>query len=105
MTDDHVIADLAEIKPFTNIRDAKARHSGVLKYPYTGCGVPIPKNKWSVQASHFKTQLAACKYSVVAARERAVMYERIKLNTDNQNFSTTFDHLAEASQKRYRQAF
>jgi hypothetical protein len=41
-----VIADFGEVRPFTNIREAEARHIEALLGLFSRYGLPVPANPW-----------------------------------------------------------
>jgi hypothetical protein len=45
-TYDQVMTDFGEVRPFSNIREAKARHIGALKNLFACYALPVPENPW-----------------------------------------------------------
>jgi len=104
-TYEQVIVDFGEIRPFTNIRNAEARHIDALRRLYTRYDIAVPANTWFENAPRFNDPLSACQYAVDAEKENAGMYRRLRSKTENPELLETFDRLAEASQQRHLPAF
>lgn len=104
-TYDQVIADFGAAPPFSNIRDAEARHIEALLSLYTLYGLPIPANPWPGKMPRYASLQEACEAGVAAEIANGDMYERLLAATDRPDILTVFRNLQEASQQRHLPAF
>ena len=105
MTYDQVIADFGAVAPFSNIRDAEARHLEALHTLYTLYGLPIPANPWSGKALRYANLQEACEAGVAAEIANGELYERLLAATNRPDIWIVFRNLQEASQQRHLPAF
>lgn len=104
-TYDQVIADFGEVRPFTNIRSAEARHIGALLVLFDRYGLDVPPNTWPGRVPRFRTLEEACEGGVAGEIANAEMYERLLASTERHEILTVLSHLQEASQLRHLPAF
>lgn len=104
-TYDQVIADFGAAAPFSNIRDAEARHIEALHTLYTLYGLSIPANPWPGKTPRYASLLEACAAGVAAEIANGEMYERLLATTDRPDILIVFRNLSEASQQRHLPAF
>lgn len=104
-TYDQVIADFGEIRPFTNIRDAEARHIEALGGLFKRYDVPLPANTWPGRAPRFDSVQAACEAAVAAEIANGEMYERLLGATQRPDIVAVLRKLQAASQQRHLPAF
>jgi hypothetical protein len=104
-TYDQVIADFGAVAPFSNIRDAEARHIEALRTLYALYGLPIPANPWPGKVPRFASLLEACAVGASAEVANGEMYERLLAATDRADILIVFRNLQEASQQRHLPAF
>jgi len=104
-TYDQVIADFGEARPFTNIRDAEARHIEALCTLFAHYGLPVPENAWPGKVPRYTSLHAACEAGVAAEIANGEMYERLLGATQRPDILTVLRNLQEASQQRHLAAF
>jgi hypothetical protein len=104
-TYDQVIADFGEVKPFSHIRDAEARHIEALRVLFNRYRVPVPENPWPSKVERYFSLQAACEAGVAAEIANAELYERLLQSTERQDILTVFRNLQEALQQRHLTAF
>lgn len=104
-TYDQVIADFGEVPPFSNIREAEARHIEALCTLFARYGVPVPENPWPGKVAHYPSLQAACEAGVAAEIANGELYERLLGVTQRPDILTVLRHLQEASQQRHLPAF
>jgi hypothetical protein len=104
-TYDQVIADFGEMPPFSNIREAEARHIEALCTLFARYGLPVPENPWPGKVARYASLQAACEASVAAEIANGEMYERLLGETQRPDILTVLHNLQEASQKRHLPAF
>lgn len=104
-TYDQVISDFGEVLPFTNIREAEARHIDALRTLFVRYDVPIPANPWLGKVPHYPSLAAACEDGVQAEIANAALYDRLMAATDRSDILTVLENLRAASQERHLPAF
>lgn len=104
-TYDQVIADFGDMPPFSNIRDAEARHIDALRTLFLHYGLPVPKNLWPGRVTRYESLQAACEASVVAEIRNGEMYERLFGMTGRADILIVLHNLQRASQERHLPAF
>jgi len=104
-TYDRVIADFGDVLPFTNIRDAEARHVDALRAVYARYGLEPPVNPWPGRVPRYASVQEACEAGVVAEVENGALYERLLAATRRPDILAVFRNLQEASQLRHLPAF
>jgi hypothetical protein len=104
-TYDQVMRDFGEIPPFSNIRDAEARHIEALRMLYVRYGLPVPENPWPGKVERFASVREACAAGVTAEIANAALYERLLASTQRPDILVVLRNLQEASQQRHLQAF
>ena len=104
-TYDQVIADFGEVRPFSNIREAEARHIEALCTLFARYGLPIPENTWPGKVERFPSVQAACEAAVADEIANGELYERLFGTTQRPDILTVLRNLQEASQQRHLAAF
>jgi hypothetical protein len=104
-TYDQVIADFGEVRPFTNIREAEARHIEALCTLFARYGLSVPENPWPGKVARYASLQAACEAGVAAEIANGEMYERLLGATQRPDIVTVLRNLQEASQQRHLAAF
>jgi len=104
-TYDQVIADFGEVPPFSNIREAEARHIGALYALFERYGLPVPDNPWQEKVERYASLQAACEAGVAAEIANGKMYDRLLATTQRPDILTVLRNLQEASQQRHLPAF
>ena len=104
-TYDQVIADFGEVPPFSNIREAEARHIEALCTLFARYGLPVPENPWPGKVTRYASLQAACEAGVAAEIANGEMYERLLGATQRPDILTVLRNLQEASQQRHLAAF
>lgn len=100
-----VIADFGEVRPFTNIRDAEARHIEALCGLFDRYGVPVPANPWAGKVPRYASVHDACEAGVAAEIANGALYEKLLSSTQRPDILAVFRNLQEASQQRHLEAF
>lgn len=104
-TYDQVLRDFGEMGPFSNIREAEARHIEALRTLYVRYGLPVPANTWAGRVDRYANLQAACEAGVEAEKANAEMYERLLTASSRADIVTVLRRLQEASQQRHLPAF
>ena len=104
-TYDQVIADFGEMPPFSNIREAEARHIEALCTLFARYGMVVPENPWPGKVARYASLQAACEAGVAAEIANGEMYERLLGITQRPDILTVLRNLQEASQQRHLAAF
>ena len=104
-TYDQVIADFGEVRPFSNIREAEARHIEALRTLYAFYGLAAPENPWPGKVTRYASLEEACAAGVAAEIENGALYERLLASTRRPDILAVFRNLQEASQQRHLPAF
>lgn len=104
-TYDQVIADFGEAPPFSNIREAEARHIEALCTLFARYGLPVPENPWPGKVERYASVQAACEEGVAAEIANGEMYERLLGSSLRPDIVTVLRNLKEASQQRHLPAF
>lgn len=104
-TYDQVVRDFGAERPFSNIRDAEARHIEALRALFQRYGLEMPENTWPGRAPRFASTREACEAGVEAEVENAALYERLMRSTTREDMLAVFGNLQRASQERHLPAF
>ena len=104
-TYDQVIADFGEAPPFSNIREAEARHIKALCALFARYGLAVPENPWPGKVARYASVQAACEAGVTAEIANGAMYERLLGSSLRPDIVTVLRNLQEASQQRHLPAF
>jgi hypothetical protein len=104
-TYDQVIRDFGLVRPFSNIRDAEARHIDALVGLFERHGLPVPANPWPGRVERYPTLHGACVAAVAAEIANAALYERLLASTTRPDILAVFGNLQEASEQRHLRAF
>lgn len=104
-TYDQVIRDFGEVPPFSNIREAEARHIEALRSLYARYGLAVPENTWPGRVDRYPSLQAACEAGVAAEIANAGMYDRLLTTTERPDILTVLRNLQAASQQRHLPAF
>lgn len=104
-TYDQVIADFGEVRPFSNIREAEARHIQALLGLFSCYGLAVPDNPWPGKVERYASLQAACEAGVAAEIANAELYERLLGATRRPDILAVLRNLQEASQQRHLAAF
>jgi len=104
-TYDQVVHDFGMVRPFSNIRDAEARHIAALLSLCERHGVAPPSNPWPGKVERYPSLREACAAAVEAEITNAALYERLLASTDRSDILTVFRNLRDASQERHLPAF
>jgi hypothetical protein len=102
---DQVIHDFGLVRPFSNIRDAEARHIEALVHLFAQHGLTPPPNPWPGKVKRYPGLRDACIAAVEAEIANAALYERLLAGTDRSDILSVFRHLRDASQERHLPAF
>ncbi len=104
-TYDQVIQDFGLVRPFSNIRDAEARHIEAVMHLFAQHGLATPPNRWPGKVERYRSLHDACVAAAEAELANAALYERLLASTDRSDILTVFRNLRDASQERHLPAF
>jgi hypothetical protein len=104
-TYDQVLRDFGLVRPFSNIRDAEARHIEALLHLFAQHGLAALPNPWPGKVERYPSLRDACSAAVEAETANAALYERLLASTDRSDILTVFHNLRDASQERHLPAF
>ena len=104
-TYDQVMRDFGEVRPFSNIREAEARHIEALRVLFSRYGLDIPENPWPGKVTRYADLQEACQAGVAAEIENGALYDRLLATTQRPDIVTVFRNLREASQEHHLPAF
>jgi hypothetical protein len=104
-TYDQVISDFGAVRPFSNIRDAEARHIDALQRLFVRYGLRVPENPWLRKVARYGSPSEACEAGVTAEIANAALYERLLASTQRTDILAVFRNLQGASQQRHLPAF
>lgn len=104
-TYDQVIRDFGAVRPFSNIREAEARHIKALLTLFAHYGLPSPENHWLGKIEHFASLKEACEAGIAAEIANGAMYDRLIAENQRPDILRVLRNLQEASQQRHLPAF
>jgi hypothetical protein len=104
-TYDQVLRDFGPARPFTNIREAEARHIEALRTLFQRYRLAVPDNPWPGRVPHFPSRQAACEAGIQAEVANAALYQRLMRSTSRPDLLFVFGNLQRASQERHLPAF
>jgi hypothetical protein len=104
-TYDQVMADFGEVPPFSNIREAEARHIEALCVLFERYGLPVPENPWPGKVERYASLRAACEAGIAAEIANGEMYDRLLASTQRADILAVLRNLQAASQQRHLAAF
>lgn len=104
-TYDQVIRDLGDVQPFSNIREAEARHIEALQSLFVQYALPVPENPWPDRVERYANLQAACKAAVAAEIANVTLYDRLLGTARNADVIAVLRNLQEASKMRHLPAF
>jgi hypothetical protein len=104
-TYDQVLADFGAVRPFSNIRDAEARHIDALLRLFERYEVAIPQNPWPGRVPRYDSVQAACAAGVAAEIANRDLYQRLMQATERADLLRVFGNLQAASEERHLPAF
>jgi len=105
-TYDQVIADFGDVRPFTNIRAAEARHIQALCSLFGHYRLPVPGNPWNLETvTRYASLQEACEAGVVAEIANGEMYDRLLKVIQHPDIVAVLRNLQGASQQRHLAAF
>jgi hypothetical protein len=102
---DQVISDFGDIRPFSNIREAEARHIAALLALFARYELPVPHNPWPGKVERYADLHAACEAGMGAEIANGEMYERLLALTRRPDLLAVLRNLQAASQQRHLPAF
>ena len=105
-TYDQVLADFGDVRPFTHIRAAEARHIEALRSLFGRYRLPVPGNPWGPgTVTRYASLQEACEAGVVAEIANGEMYDRLLKVIQHQDIVAVLRNLQDASQQRHLAAF
>jgi hypothetical protein len=104
-TYDQVIRDLGPERPFTNIREAEARHIEALRTLFQRYELAMPENTWQGRVPRFASTREACEAGIEAEVANSALYDRLMRSTSRQDILAVFGNLQRASQENHLPAF
>lgn len=104
-TYDQVLHDFGDQRPFSNVRDAEARHIEALRSLFQRYGLEVPANPWPGRVPRFASIREACQAAVTAEADSVAMYDRLEKSTTRQDLLMVFENLRRVSQERHMLVF
>ena len=104
-TYDQVLADFGDVRPFSNIREAEARHIQALQGLFERYGLVVPANPWPGKVERYSSLRAACAAAVASEIANGEMYQRLLGQTWRDDILAVLRNLQAASQERHLPAF
>ena len=104
-TYDQVISDFGEVRPFTRIREAEARHIEALRTLFIRYALAVPENTWPGRVDRYPNVRVACEAGVSAEIANGAMYKRLCAVTRRNDVLAVLRRLQQASQQRHLPAF
>lgn len=104
-TYDQVIRDFGNVRPFSNIREAEARHINALCSLLNTYSIPVPDNTWPDRVARYRSLQEACEAGVSAEIANGQLYDRLLKSTKRPDIRRVYRHLQDASQQRHLSAF
>lgn len=89
-TYDQVMREFGDAPPFSNIREAEARHIEALRNLFDRYGLPVPVNPWPGKATRYaslREACEACEAGVAAEIANGALYERLLASTQRRTSS------------------
>jgi hypothetical protein len=102
---EQVLADHGTVRPFSNIRNAEARHIDMLRPLFETYVLPWPDNPWPGNVPAFDSVQAACVAGVVAEVDNGALYDVILTSTPREDILTVYRALRRASLDNHLPAF
>ncbi|VAW89906.1 hypothetical protein MNBD_GAMMA18-2040 [hydrothermal vent metagenome] len=103
-TYNQVVADLGEVQPFSDIREAEIQRVDTLCALFVRYGLPVPDNQ-PERAMHYASLQEACEAGVTAETTLGNMYQRLLDMSLRPDILTMFRDFQEASHQRHLTAF
>ena len=101
-----VLADLGDLIPFSNIRDAEWQHVGAVGNLFVKRELDVPASTWTLaNVPGYASLAAACAAAAEMEVENALMYDRLLLETLPADVERVFENLREASLEHHLPAF
>lgn len=105
VTYEQVIADFGDVRPFTNIVEAEARHIQALLGLFQTYGASAPPNRWLGKVEQFKSIPEACTASIHGEIANVAIYDRVMKTTERPDILAIYSALRSASLDRHLPAF
>ena len=100
-----VISKHGDVRPFTNIVQAEARHATLIEQLMTRHGVTIPTDAVT-NVPVVPSSLAECnQYAAKLERDNIKMYDRLLVGVTEPDIRAAFENLREASRQNHLPAF
>ena len=96
-TYDQVIRDFGAVRPFSNIREAEARHIEAVRSLFLRYGLSVPANPWPGRIERYANLQEACAAGVAAEIANGDMYDRLLASTRREEILTVLRSLRAAS--------
>lgn len=101
-----VLADLGNVAPFVNIRDAESMHIGALANLYVKRDATVPASTWTMDnVPQYTTLQAACAAAVDGEIGNVLIYDRLLQQDLPADVERVFENLREASLENHLPAF
>jgi len=102
---DQVLQDLGQIRPFTNIVQAEAKHIESLVRLMEKYELAVPENPWPGNVPSFDSSAAACTAAAEAEVLNAALYDQLLDSTERDDILTVYRSLQRASEENHLPAF
>lgn len=100
-----VINKFGEVRPFSNIVMAEARHAAALEQLFIQYKVAIPPDAYANKIEAPGSLLTACQMSIVTEKENREMYDRFLAFIQEPDIRMVLERLRDASQQKHLPAF
>jgi hypothetical protein len=100
-----VINKFGEVRPFSNIVMAEARHANALEQLMIQYKVAIPPDAYANKIEAPGSLLTACQMSIVTEKENREMYDRFLAFIQEPDIRMVLERLRDASQQKHLPAF
>lgn len=101
----NVMATHGQVRPFSNIVHAEARHAAVVESLMIRHGVPIPAELQTNLPAVPSTLLECNRLAAQFERDNIAMYDRLLIGLSEPDIRTAFGNLRDASQRNHLPAF
>ncbi|WP_294541729.1 DUF2202 domain-containing protein [uncultured Rhodoblastus sp.] len=100
-----IIERFGQVRPFTNIVDAEARHSRAIERQMERLGIAVPENGRVGKGAAPATLAAACEGAIVGELENIALYDRLLPQISDVTARSVLANLRDASRDNHLPAF
>ncbi len=100
-----IIERFGEVRPFSNIVHAEARHSRAIERQMERLGMAVPENGWIGKGAAPATLAAACESAIAGEIENIALYDRLLPQIPDVTTRSVLEKLRDASRDNHLPAF